>query len=148
VFTLGTLLNRHCAAGPAQQACQLQVVYQDSGGFLVRAVPGPRGRAAVARLAGRYPEEVLFPATPANLANFGQAVNFSLVFGLALILFDVATLVHFLTVSVIRGRRETGLLKALGFVRPQAAFAVSGRPRPSPWPGSSSGCRPASSPAG
>jgi ABC-type lipoprotein release transport system permease subunit len=51
-------------------------------------------------------------------------VNFPLIFGTVLILFGVATLVHFLTVSVIRRRRETGLLKALGFVCPQAAFAV------------------------
>jgi ABC-type antimicrobial peptide transport system permease subunit len=36
----------------------------------------------------------------------------------------VATLVHFLTVSVIRRRRKTGLLKALGFVRRQVASAV------------------------
>ncbi len=78
----------------------------------------------MARLARQYPEEVLFPATPANLANFGQAVNFPLIFGLALILFGVANLVHYLVVSVTRRRRETGLLKALGFVRPQAAFAV------------------------
>jgi FtsX-like permease family len=124
VFTLGALLGAHCPSGPAQQVCQLQAVYRDSGGFLVRALPGPRGRAALARLARQYPEEVLFPATPANLANFGQAVNFPLIFGAALVLFGVATLVHFLTVSVTRRRRETGLLKALGFVRRQVAFAV------------------------
>jgi len=93
VFTLGALLDGHCVAGPAQQACQLQAVYQDSGGFLVLAVPGPRGRTALARLARQYPEEVLFPSTPADLANFGRAVNFPLIFGLALILFGVATLV-------------------------------------------------------
>jgi hypothetical protein len=124
VFALGALVGAHCAPGPAQPACQLQVVYQDSGGFLVRAIPGPRGQAALARLARQYPEEVLFPATPVNLVNFGQAVNFPLIFGTALILFGVATLVHFLTVSVTRRRRETGLLKALGFVRRQAALAV------------------------
>jgi FtsX-like permease family len=124
VFTLGALLGAHCPPGPAQQACQLQAVYHDSGGFLVRAVPGPRGQAALAGLARQYPQEVLFPATPANLVNFGQAVNFPLIFGAALVLFGVATLVHFLTVSVTRRRRETGLLKALGFVRRQVAFAV------------------------
>jgi ABC-type antimicrobial peptide transport system permease subunit len=31
---------------------------------------------------------------------------------------------HYLVASVTRRRRETGLLKALGFVRRQAAFAV------------------------
>lgn len=88
-------------------------------------MPGPRGQAALARLAREYPEEVLYPATPANLANFGPTVNFPLIFGAALILFGVATLVHFFTVSVTRRRRETGLLKALGFVRLQVALAVS-----------------------
>jgi ABC-type lipoprotein release transport system permease subunit len=37
----------------------------------------------------------------------------------------VATLVHALVVSVTRRRRETGLLKTLGFVRRQVAFTVS-----------------------
>jgi hypothetical protein len=124
VFTLGALLGGHCVAGPAQQACQLQVVCRDSGGFLVRAIPGPRGQAALARLARQYPEEVLFPATPVNLVNFGQAVNFPLILGAALILFGMATLAHYLVVSVTRRRRETGLHKALGFVRRHAAVAV------------------------
>lgn len=79
--------------------------------------PGPAGPGV--------PEEVLYPATPANLANFGPTVNFPLIFGAALILFGVATLVHFFTVSVTKRRRETGLLKALGFVRLQVALAVS-----------------------
>jgi hypothetical protein len=125
VFTLGGLLGAQCVPGPAQQACQLRAVYQASGGFLVRASPGSRGQAALAALARDYPQEVLFPVTPANLVNFGQAVNFPLIFGAVLVLFGVATLIHFLTVSVTRRRRETGLLKALGFVRRQVALAVS-----------------------
>jgi ABC-type lipoprotein release transport system permease subunit len=63
--------------------------------------------------------------TPANLVNFGEAVNFPLILGLVLIVFGVATLVHALVVSVTRRRRETGLLKTLGFVRRQVAFVVS-----------------------
>jgi ABC-type antimicrobial peptide transport system permease subunit len=58
------------------------------------------------------------------LANFGQAVNFPLIFGLILVLFGVATLVHLLLVSVARRRPELGLLKALGFVRRQVASSV------------------------
>ena len=92
--------------------------------ILVRAAPGPGGEAALARLARTYPNDVQFPATPANLANFGQAVNFPLIFGLVLVLFGVATLMHLLLVSVARRRPELGLLKALGFVRRQAAFSV------------------------
>jgi hypothetical protein len=42
-----------------------------------RGLPGPRGARTGGAgrrgpAGGQYPEEVLFPATPANLANFGQ----------------------------------------------------------------------------
>jgi len=41
-----------------------------------------------------------------------------------LVVFGAATLVHLLVVSVARRRRETGLLKALGFVNGQVGAAV------------------------
>jgi ABC-type antimicrobial peptide transport system permease subunit len=59
------------------------------------------------------------------LINFGEAVNFPLLFGLMLIIFGSATLVHVLVVSVVRRRREVGLLKAIGFVRQQVALSVA-----------------------
>jgi ABC-type antimicrobial peptide transport system permease subunit len=59
-----------------------------------------------------------------SLVNFGESVNFPLLFGLALSLFGAATMVHLLLVSVARRRNETGLLKVLGFVRRQVAAAV------------------------
>ncbi|MGO9214526.1 MAG: FtsX-like permease family protein [Syntrophales bacterium] len=52
-------------------------------------------------------------------------MNFPLLFGLVLIVFGVATLLHVLVVSVVRRRREVGLLKALGFVRRQVALSVT-----------------------
>jgi ABC-type antimicrobial peptide transport system permease subunit len=64
------------------------------------------------------------PVAPTNLVNFGEAVNFPLILGIVLVLFGAATLLHVLVVSVARRRRELGLLKALGFVRHQAAAAV------------------------
>jgi ABC-type antimicrobial peptide transport system permease subunit len=42
----------------------------------------------------------------------------------ALSVFGAATLMHLLLVGVARRRRETGLLKSLGFVRRQIAAAV------------------------
>lgn len=66
-----------------------------------------------------------FPATPANLVSFGQAVNFPLMFGVVLALFGAATLVHLLVLTVARRRRDVGLLKAIGFVRRQVALSVS-----------------------
>ena len=65
-----------------------------------------------------------FPIVPTSLVNFGQAVNFPLILGLALVAFGAATLVHLLVVSVVRRRRETGLLRAIGFVRSQVGSAV------------------------
>jgi len=124
VFTLPGLLGTQCAPGPAQKACQIRAV-SAGGSFLVRATPGPQGLAALTRLARAYPSEVNFPATPANLVNFGEAVNFPLIFGVLLSLFAAVTLVHLLLVSVARRRREAGLLKVLGFVRRQVAFAMS-----------------------
>ena len=56
----------------------------------LHAVPGPSG---------------------AGLINFGEAVSFPLLFGVALSLFGAATLVHLLLVSVSRRRAEAGLLK-------------------------------------
>ena len=124
-FTLGgTQVARQCAHRRDQRACQAGLV-ASNGEFLVRAMSGPAGRTALARLARRYPSLVEFPATPANLVSFGQAVNFPLLFGAVLVLFGVTTLVHLLVMSVVRRRREVGLLKAVGFIRRQVALSVS-----------------------
>jgi ABC-type lipoprotein release transport system permease subunit len=125
VFNLGALLSGPCPPGPKHKACVIQTVVGAGGAFVVRAAPGPAGRASLTQLARAYPSEVTFPGPPTNLVNFGEAVNFPLIFGAVLILFGAATLTHFLVVSVVRRRREVGLLKALGFVRRQVAFSVS-----------------------
>jgi hypothetical protein len=127
VFTLDGLLTPQCGrlpAGAAQNACRLRTVFGVGGDILVTAVPGPRGQADLARLARAYPAEANLPYPPTSLVNFGE-VNFPLLFGLAVALFGAATLVHALVVSVGRRRRDTGLLKVLGFVRRQTAFAMS-----------------------
>src|SRR6202789_640475 len=82
------------------------------------------GGGAAPRVAKESPPSISYPVTPTNLVNFGEAVNFPLIFGLVLIVFGIATLVHVLVVSVARRRREAGLLRALGFVRRQIAYAV------------------------
>jgi ABC-type lipoprotein release transport system permease subunit len=126
IFTLGGLLALagRCPAGPQQQACFLKTVISAGGAFLVRGVPGPKGEIALTRLTREYSSDVTFPAPPTNLVNFGEAVNFPLIFGAVLILFGAATLLHVLVVSVTRRRREVGLLRALGFVRRQVALSV------------------------
>jgi ABC-type antimicrobial peptide transport system permease subunit len=72
-----------------------------------------------------YPSITSLGTTPTALINFGEAVNFPLIFGAMLALFGAATLVHLLVVSVARRRREIGLLKALGFVNGQVASVVA-----------------------
>ena len=126
-FTLDGLLTPQCGrlpAGAGQTACRLRTVFSVGGDVLVTAAPGPRGQADLARLARAYPAEINLPYPPTSLVNFGE-VNFPLLFGLAVAVFGAATLVHALVVSVGRRRRETGLLKVLGFVRRQAAVAMS-----------------------
>jgi len=94
------------------------------GGILASVVPGPRGQAAVAHYLDVYRAITALPVAPTSLVNFGEAVNFPLIFGAMLAVAGAATLIHLLVISVARRRREIGLLKALGFVNVQVASAV------------------------
>lgn len=124
VFTLRSLAGDPCRSGAAT-ACEVQVAARDGGALLLQAASGPKGHAALDSLARAYPTSVNVPVPPTNLVNFGEAVNFPLIFGVVVALFGVATLLHFLVVSVARRRREVGILKSLGFVRRQVALSVS-----------------------
>ena len=88
-------------------------------------VPGPQGEAAVRHYLDAFPSIATVPVTPTSLVNFGQAVNFPLIFGAMLAVFGAATLTHLLVVSVARRRREVGLLKVLGFVNGQVVASVA-----------------------
>jgi ABC-type antimicrobial peptide transport system permease subunit len=77
--------------------------------------------AALARHVGKYHDFLGQAPQPAELVNFGESVNFPLLFGGLLVLFGAATMVHLLLVSVSRRRAECGLLKVVGFVRHQVA---------------------------
>jgi hypothetical protein len=124
VLTIRSFVSAQCPPGPGQAACQRAVRRGIPYVVLVSTVPGPAGRAALARHVRQYADLTYRPAEPASLINFGESVNFPLLFGVALSLFGAATMTHLLLVSVARGRREAGLLKALGFVRRQVAAAV------------------------
>jgi ABC-type antimicrobial peptide transport system permease subunit len=93
--------------------------------MLVRVVPGARGKAAINHYLDSYRSTTELAITPTSLINFGEAVNFPLIFGAMLAVFGAATLLHLLVVSVTRRRREVGLLKVLGFVNGQVASAVA-----------------------
>jgi hypothetical protein len=125
IFTLGALTGHNCGSGPDAKACIVSSVTATSGAFLVRAAPGPRGKAALAALGRAYSSAVNLPRPPTNLVNFGEAVNFPLILGVVVALFGIGTLLHLLLTSLNRRRREMGLLKSLGMLRRQIAYCVS-----------------------
>jgi hypothetical protein len=124
VMTTSAFISAQCPAGPKQAACQSSARAGLSTEVLVRAAPGAAGKAALARHTGKYPALTYRPAEPTVLVNFGESVNFPLLFAAALSVFGAATLLHLLLVSVASRHVEAGLLKALGFVRRQVAAAV------------------------
>jgi hypothetical protein len=124
IFSLGAFTGHDCASGPDAKACIVSSVSATSGAFLVRAAPGPQGKAALAALGRAYPSAVNLPRPPTNLVNFGEAVNFPLILGFVVALFGIGTLMHLLLTSLSRRRRETGLLKSLGMLRRQIAYCV------------------------
>src|SRR6266702_407900 len=124
VMTTSAFIDAQCPPGGGQPACQRAVRRGIASVVLVRAAPGPAGSAALARHIREYRSLTNLPGKPTVLVNFGESVNFPLLFGVAMSLFGAATMVHLLLVSVTRRRTETGLLKVLGFVRRQVAAAV------------------------
>ena len=103
-----------------QRAATQGIVYV----VLVRSVAGHAGSSALARHVREYRDLAYQPGRPTALVNFGESVNFPLLFGAALSLFGIATMAHLLLVSVARRRAEVGLLKVLGFVRRQVVAVV------------------------
>ena len=125
-FTSAGYQNAACPPGPRQSAC-LRALSSErvAGGLLVSFVSGPAGQAAISHYLDTYQSVAALVIAPTALVNFGEAVNFPLIFGAMLAVFGAATLVHLLVVSVSRRRRETALLKAFGFVNGQVAATVA-----------------------
>ena len=125
LLTNAARVDAQCTPGPGRAACRAQVVQHSGGGVLASFVSGPKGRAAIKYYFDRNQGLAAFPVIPTSLINFGEAVNFPLIFGAMLAVFGAATLAHLLVVSVSRRRREIGLLKVLGFVNGQVASSVA-----------------------
>jgi hypothetical protein len=123
-MTVSALTAAQCPPGGGRAACRDSARQGVMYSVLARSAPGPAGVAALARYTSRYRGYVASPQEPTELVNFGEVVNFPLLFGVALSLFGAATMVHLLLVSVNRRRTEAGLLKVLGFVRHQVAAVV------------------------
>jgi hypothetical protein len=125
IFTLAGYEAAACTTDPKQASCRQQIAHDVNGGMLVQFEPGPRGQAAINYYLDHYRTLTAVAITPTSLINFGEAVNFPLIFGAMLALFGVATLLHLLVVSVAGRRREVGLLRAVGFVSGQVAWTVA-----------------------
>jgi ABC-type lipoprotein release transport system permease subunit len=124
-FTTSGYEAATCPSGPGQSACRQAVVGTSDGGVLASVVSGPRGQAAINQILNANRSITTLAITPTSLINFGEAVNFPLIFGAVLAVFGAATLLHLLVVSVARRRREVGLLKVVGFVNGQVVSAVA-----------------------
>ena len=73
-----------------------------------------------------YRSVTTLAVTPTSLINFGEAVNFPLLFGAILAVFGAATLLHLLVRQRFARRQEVGLLKVVGFcVNSQVATTVA-----------------------
>ncbi|MGH9918990.1 MAG: ABC transporter permease, partial [Nitrososphaerales archaeon] len=124
-FTIAGYEAAACPPGPNEAACRQTVARDSNGGVLASFVSGPSGQAAINHYLSTYGSSVALEVAPTSLINFGEAVNFPLIFGAMLAVFGAATLLHLLVVSVSRRRREIGLLKVLGFVNGQVVSAVA-----------------------
>ncbi|MGO8864517.1 MAG: FtsX-like permease family protein [Acidimicrobiales bacterium] len=126
VLTTAGYEDAVCPRSSGRAACiDAALATTNGGGMLVRVVPGARGKAAINHYLDSYRSTTVLANTPTSLINFGEAVNFPLIFGAMLAVVGAATLAHLLVVSVARRRREIGLLKVLGFVNRQVASAVA-----------------------
>ena len=125
LMTTADLVHIACPPGTQQALCRQKTGGLQTGGIRVSFVSGPRGKAAMERYVAANAPIVTTPIAPTSLVNFGEAVNFPLIFGVMLAVFGAATLAHLLVVSVSRRRRDVGLLKVLGFVNRQVVSTVS-----------------------
>ena len=126
-MTAAAYVTAQCppAGDPAgQRRCRQAATAGPAEGVLVHAVPGPAGAAALAGLTSRFPGNVGAPDVPTALVSFGESADFPLLLGIVVALCGVATLAHLLVATTYRRRGESGLLKALGFVRRQLAAVV------------------------
>jgi FtsX-like permease family len=104
--------------------CQREAAARPADAVLVHAVPGPAGATALDSHMRRHQDNAATPTVPIALLSFGESADFPLLLAIVVALCGVASLGHLLVVSVSRRRRESGLLKTLGFVRGQVAGVV------------------------
>ena len=124
VFTIGGFLGAQCPPGRSQVVCE-RAAYEGGGGvYLLQFARGASGRAALHRVARAVCGGDRLSRHSGQSRQLRRSGEFPLIVGLVLIVFGITTLLHVLVVSVARRRREASLLRALGFLRRQIAYAV------------------------
>jgi FtsX-like permease family len=123
-MSMSAFLDAACAPGAGRGACTNSLLKSTSFAVFISTVGGTKGRAVIAHLNNAFQGYTQGPYPPTGLVNFGEAVNFPLIFGIMLAVFGAATLAHLLVVTVHRRRQEMGLLKALGFTNWQIGSTV------------------------
>lgn len=124
IFALSAAAGRACDQG-SNLSCLLSTIIAQSGALLVRVAPDAQGQAALRSLSETYNSQVNYPLPPTEIVSFGESVNFPLIFGVIVVLFGTAALLHLLLTSLNRRRQEIGLLKSLGLFRRQVALSVA-----------------------
>ena len=128
LLSVAAFLAAQCPPGRIQTLCLRKLtegLNTGGGALMVSFVPGPLGQLDLSRYLKDYESIASPPSTPISLVNFGEAVDFPLIFGLILAASGAATLAHMLVVSVARRRREIGLLRVLGFANSQVGSVVA-----------------------
>jgi ABC-type lipoprotein release transport system permease subunit len=125
MFTIGGYEQAACRSSALKATCRTAVEDSSFGAIATSMVPGPRGEATISHYLESDPLVAALPVTPTSLVNFGEAINFPLLFGVIVSIFGAGMLIHLLVVSVTRRRRETGLLKVLGFTNLQVVSSMS-----------------------
>ena len=94
---------------------------------LIKFAPGVNKRAKIAALKKQFHDtyDVILPAKPSDLVNFGKVQNLPVLLAGLLAALAAATLAHTLITAIRRRRRDLAILKLLGFVPRQVRSAVA-----------------------
>ena len=131
VLTIAGYEDTMCPPDPKQATCRLAALEETGGGgILVSVVSGPRGLAAIRHYLDTYQSITALPITPVSLVNFGEAVNFPLIFGAMLALFGAATLASSARGECVAPQTRNRAFEGTGLrERPDCLRREPGRPQ-------------------
>ncbi len=93
--------------------------------YVVWVDPGVDRAATLASVQAAFPTTFLEHSTPRSVSNLGLVSNQPALLALLVGVLAAAAMVHALVISVLRGRRQIGVLKTIGFTRRQVVATVA-----------------------